>query len=52
VPDLEAFVNQYLPTAAAVAPATYVARLQLRAAAPQVTTLDRAVMILQEYAGS
>ena len=31
VPDLEAFVNQYLPAASAVAPATHAARLQLRA---------------------
>ena len=52
VPDLEAFVNQYLPTASAVSPATYAARLQLRAAAPQVTTLDQAVAILREYAAS
>jgi len=52
VPDLEAFVNQYLPAASAVAPATFAARLQLRAAAPQVTTLDQAVAILQEYSAS
>ena len=52
VPDLEAFVNQYLPAAAAVAPATSVARLQLQEATPQVTTLDQAVAILKEYAGS
>jgi hypothetical protein len=52
VPDLEAFANQYLPTASAVSPATYAARLQLRAAAPQVTTLDQAVAILQGYAAS
>jgi hypothetical protein len=52
VPDLEAFVSQYLPTASAVAPATYAARLQLRAAALQVTTLDQAVAILREYAAS
>ena len=52
VPDLEAFVNQYLPTASAVSPATYAARAQLRAAAPQVSTVDQAVTILQEYAGS
>ncbi len=50
VPDLEAFVNDYLPAASAVAPATYPARLQFRAAAPQVATLDQAVAILQEYA--
>jgi len=50
VPDLEAFVNEYLPAASVVAPATFAARLQLRAAAPQVTTLDQAVAILQEYA--
>ncbi len=52
VPDLEAFVNQYLPAATAVAPATYAARLQLRAAARQVTTLDQAMAILKEYAAS
>ncbi len=52
VPDLEAFVNQYLPAAAAVAPATYAARLRLRAAAPQVTKLDQAIAILKEYAAS
>ncbi len=52
VPDLEAFVNQYLPAASAVAPATYAARLQLRTAAPQITTLDQAVAILREYAAS
>ena len=52
VPELEAFVNQYLPAASAVAPATYAARLQLRAAAPQVTTLDQAVAILRGYAAS
>jgi len=52
VPDLEAFVNQYLPAASAVAPVTYAARLQLRAAAPQVTTLDQAVAILRAYAAS
>jgi|HubBroStandDraft_4_1064222.scaffolds.fasta_scaffold208870_2 hypothetical protein len=52
VPDLEAFVNQYLPAASAVAPATYDARLHLRAAAPQVTTLDQAVAILRDYAAS
>jgi hypothetical protein len=52
VPDLEAFVNQYLPTASAVSPATYAARAQLRAAAPQVSTVDQAVTILQEYAAS
>jgi len=52
VPDLEAFVNQYLPAASAVTPTTYAARLQLRAAAPQVMTVDQAVAILKEYAGS
>jgi hypothetical protein len=52
VPDLETFVNQYLPTASAVAPATYAARLHLRAAAPQVTTIDQAVAILRQYAPS
>ena len=52
VPDLEAFANQYLPAASAVAPATYAARLQLRAAALQVTTLDQAVAILRDYAAS
>jgi hypothetical protein len=52
VPDLEAFANQYLPTASAVSPATYAARLECRAAAPQVTTLDQAVAILQGYAAS
>jgi hypothetical protein len=52
VPDLEAFVNQYLPAASAVSPATYAARLQLRGAAPQVTTVDQALAILKGYAGS
>jgi hypothetical protein len=52
VPDLEAFVNQYLPVALAVAPTTLAARLQLRAAAPQVTTRDQAMAILREYAAS
>jgi hypothetical protein len=50
MPDLEAFVSQYLPTASVVAPATYAARLQLRAAAPQVTSVDQALAILQGYA--
>jgi len=51
-PDLEAFVNQYLPAASTVSPATYAARLQLRGAAPQVTTVDQALAILKGYAGS
>jgi hypothetical protein len=52
VPELEAFVNQYLPAASTVTPATNDARLRLRNAAPQVTTVDQALTILQGYAGS
>ena len=52
VPEIEAFVNQYLPTASAVAPTTYAARLKLRDTAPQVTTVAQALAILKGYAGS
>ncbi len=52
VPDLEAFVNQYLPAGSAVAPATHAARLQLREAAPRITAVDQALAILQRYVGS
>ncbi len=52
VPEIEAFVNRYLPTASAVAPATYAARLKLRDTAPQVTTLAQALAILEGYAGA
>jgi hypothetical protein len=52
VPEIETFVNQYLPAASAVAPATYAARLQLVQAAPQVGTVDQALAILKGYAGS
>jgi hypothetical protein len=52
VPEIETFVNQYLPAASAVAPATYAARLQLLEAAPKVTTVAQALAILKGYTGS
>ena len=51
VPEIEAFVNQYLPTAAAVAPGVYAARAKLTGAALTVSTVPQALLILQGYVG-
>jgi hypothetical protein len=48
IPQLEAFANTYLPTTAAAAPVTIVARQRFAALAPTMTP-DAAVAILAQF---
>ena len=48
-PTLEAFVQSYIPTAAA-SPATASTRMAFRAMAPQIATDAQALAVLQKYA--